>query len=509
MCGYVLSTGEQNGLSAGLAIGFQMLSWTGALLVLIQRDPRRQLRISDPGFLLLFWSGVYLVFPSIVWYQGGAIPFSKYMDNELSVELIWLHSLCILGFSVGYLSIRPPVIGERPKVDINFLPSGYFLIFLLSLAPLVVTVLIRLFSEGRILPDAAYGESWSILHSEVTTARGAGGLNFIWAQIKSKIYFYPTLVEGVGLGLLLSRAFGQRRYLKRTLLFVGIVILGELIIGGGGRSNVIMGFLIGLILADLLVGPIPWQYLVGLFVVGSVMFDFIGFFRIHQRLPVFTALTHAVDSYLSPDAVRFREFTVMLPKESYMIWLVRNERGIEGVSYFVQNITAVIPSQLLPQKLSWEWTRDIISRQFLGSGYYDGGGGVAGTIIGGGYRFAGALGVFLIAAFVGLLLGVVQRWGLSKSSNGKKVSLLQLCLLAGFLSWTFDAVRSDFGSLVIRLVYGIVVPWYIVPVVLSGSGRKIWLFPLPPVLEPVVDRDSVQLRGYTVDDRVGFAKISH
>ena len=462
---------------AAIAFGFQLACWAGSMILIIYRNPYPELRVSDPGLLYLFWCALYLILPSIFWLLGAAIPWAEYVTHDLAVELLWMHGVFIACLIGGYLAARPTE-GVPVRVDVGRLPSGWVL-FLVPLVPLAVEVFFRMASGGGILPDRTYGENWFDLYEGVQASRGAGGLGYVWTQILSKTIYYPILIQGVGLGLIMAQFFGKKRFQAGTLIFIGAVILAMILLGSGARSGYIMVFLVGLILADLLTGPIPWRYLLVALVAGLAVFEFLGLYRAYRDLPFNVALSDTLEHYLSSDIPVLGEFTAMFSKEALVLQYVRDSGGIEGVNYLYQQFLALFPSQLIPVKMTWITTGDLASRELLGASYFAGG-GVAGAMIGDCYRFAGTIGAPLMATLLGAVTGWTQRWLMSRSVPTGKTNLLRVALWACFLGWAFGIIRSDLNGLLVLLLYSCLLPLLLLTILLPmGKGKiRTWIVPL-------------------------------
>ena len=460
---------------ASLAFGFQLACWAGAFVLLNHRNPHPELRVSDPGLLYLFWCALYLILPTIFWLCGAKIPWEEHITTDLGIELLWLHGIFIITIIGCYLAACPGK-GIPLKIDVNRLPSGWVL-FLAPIVLLIAEVLLRVAAGGSILPERTYGDTVEAYFDAHQTALGTGGLGYVWFQVRSKVIYYPVLIQGIGLGLIISRSFGGRRYPWHTLAFVGIVILAMIVFGSGARSGFIMVFLVGLILADLLVGPIPWRYLLLAIVPGLVLFELLGYYRVYRDLPLDIAISDTMEAYLTSDIPVLGEFTGMLSKEALVLQYVRDNRGIEGLNYLYQQFLALIPSQLVPWKLSWEPTGNLTSRELLGRGFFTGG-GAAGTIIGDSFRFLGTLGVPLLAAILGGITGWTQRWLMSHSLTTGKTSLLRLGIWASFLGWAFGIIRNDLGNMLVLLLYSCAIPLLVLTLILSKGRLSIWVEPL-------------------------------
>ena len=471
---YVLATASEGlTVAAALAFGFQLLCLAGALMIAARHSGTHGLRVSDPLLLVLLWSFLYLVLPSVFWLQGAVILRSYYITYDAWFSLQWLHGLFILGFVGGYLLICP-----APNFQANVAParlaSGWWL-FLLTVIPMLVTVFLRVASGGGALPEVSYGETWYSGQSGIQTAQAQGGIAYLLTQFMSKLWFYPILIQSVGLGLIMSNWILKGRSWMFVLGFAGVITMANQLLSGSTRSSAIIVAIIAVILVDLLARPIPFSIMAIAMVVGLFLFDLLSVVRQAPFSQLMSYLPIAVEKYFSPTFPRLGEFGLMLSKEALMLQLVQTQGGPNPM-HLLQNILFVVPSQLNPLKLNWTFTGDLLSREMLGEAYYLGA-GVAGSIVGDGLRINGWFGVFLLAVLLGLLVGTVQRWAMGGRGLPRGTNLLRICLWAGFLGWTFNFIRSDLGSLLTILIYYVVLPWYVVHLFPVRQTWK-WLAPL-------------------------------
>ena len=491
---YVLATAKEGlTVAAALAFGFQLSCWAGALIVDIRHSTSRKLRVSDPLLLVMLWCFLYLVLPSVFWLQGAIIPLSGYITYDAWFALQWLHGLFILGFVGGYL-LTHPAPNFQADVAPTRLPSGWWL-FLLTLIPMLVTVFLRVVSGGGLLLGTSYGAAWYSGQAGIHAAQALGGISYILTQINSKLWFYPILIQSVGLGLIMSRWILKGRSWVLVLGFAGLVIMANLLFSGSTRSSTIIVAIIAVILVDLLARPIPISIVAVTMVVGLFLFDLLGVVRQAPFSQLPSYLPVAVEEYISPTYPRLGEFSLMLSKEALMLQLVQVQVG-PNFMHLLQNILYVVPSQLNPLKLNWTFTADLLSREMLGEAYSLGA-GVAGAILGDGLRIDGWFGVFLLAVLLGLLMGIVQRWAMGGRGLFQGTNLLRLSLWAGFLGWTFNFIRADPGGILTILLYFVFLPWYVVRLFPVRYTWK-WLAPLIKAL----DRDRpVQAQNWSASSR--------
>lgn len=452
--------------AAAVPFGFQIGCWTFAWILLAYYFPGGYLRISDPAVLVQFWSGLYLIYPTIIWLQGQT--FAGYSINfDAAIFLLWLHGLFILGFIFGHVSLRKSFSWVKPKLNINNLPNGW-VFFLVPFGFFMLSVLARFLTTGALLPRKTYADSWYEMYTDVTMTRAAGGFSYLLTQINNKIRFYPSLIQGIGAGLIIVKMVNSRENIFRNLLLLFGIFLITLFLGYGGRSGVIMVYLIGLILADLIIGPIPWRYLALLFFIGLFVFEFYGYFRGLRNSGVEHVFVRAYQGYFSNSSSVSNEFSGMLVKEAEGLAIFEN-KAWEGLNYILHSFLMIAPSQIMPEKMHWGVTTDVLSQQLLRKKVFEGQ-GVAGAIIVDGYRFAGTIGIPLLGVLLGGIFAIIHN---VLTSCEKAVSEIDICaklaLLAGFYSWTFNLIRADFGSIIITILYYVIIPLILIRIIIVNQ----------------------------------------
>jgi len=474
----ILAAAPDRLVQGALAMAFQIACWTIALVLLTRREPTGHLRLCDPGVLVMLWGAIYLIYPSIVWFQADPIPFSNALSLETGVLLFWLHGLFFLGFTAGYLGLCGRPSGGIGKLDTQDLPSGW-LFFLIPFIPLLWSTLTRVASGGGLFPAATYGEATIGGYAELEATRSAGGLDYLWAQIYSKVAFYPIIMQGVGTGLILIRTIKRRQGRLRTCLFLSLGILFTLFAGSGRRTEVFFILAIALIFVDMIIGPLPWRKLAAVALVGLVIFEFFGYFRANRGLGFSLGLWESYQSLLTADrSISLGEFTLMLSKEALAVKIFR-AAGIEGPMYLVQSVLLIVPSQLLPGKFDWTPTRDILTKEMIGQYAAASGIGAAGTMVGDGFRFADIPGVLLLAVILGSAFGLTQRWLASEVRRGiQGPILLKAVLVAGLYGWTYNTIRTDLAEVIYIFFYNLIVPWLVLSVFLPERGLSVWTKPL-------------------------------
>lgn len=471
---YSLSTATPDlGLEIWIPHAFQISSWAFAWILVVQRCKGFP-RFSDPAVLLLLWSGMYFIYPSVIWIQGWYIPMGSGANNTNVALAFWLHGLFMLGFIIGHLIVRKRTSWRIPRLDMRRLPSGW-LIYSICFLPLAFEVIVRLAGGQGFFPPKSYGEGWYSMYEKIQETQASGGLAYVLLQIRSKLYFFPLLFQGFGAGLIIAHSVQERKNLLRNiiLLLVGMTLM--LLLGSGGRSSVMIILIIGLIFADLTVGPLRWRYLVILFLFMAISFQFFRYYRAVRYLGFTSAFEiakeHVVDQ--SEGGVKLAEFTRMLEKEITGIYIFRGKKN-EGLLYLAQNILAPLPKQILPAMLESTPTNQILSEELLGNLAFAGA-GVAGAMTVDGYRFAGVPGVPILAAILGLIFAVAQNWltkGLSMGAKGPE--LLKIILIAGFYGCLYSLIRNSLGSVTTIIFYWVAMPWIVIRFILAKYPKNIW-----------------------------------
>jgi hypothetical protein len=446
---------------AAAALGFQLGCWAFAWVLLVHYFPRGYPRISDPAVLVLLCSAIYFIYPSILWLQGQVFK-DKSITIDTAVFIFWLHGLFILGFIFGHLIFRRSYRWVMPRLNIDNLPNGW-LLYLVPFSIFLFWVVVHYVQYGSsaVLLES-YANKWYELYTGVNRSRAEGGFSYILTQIESKTNFYVILIQGIGVGLIIIKMIHSRKYIWRNLFIFGTIFLITMFLGSGSRSTVIIVYLIGLLLADMINGPIPWRYLFILSFTGLVIFGYFGYFRASAYSGEKT-FTVAYEGFIdrSVSIIDIPEFSSMFLKEAEGIKIFRANDN-EGIYYIIRSVLMVIPSQVFPEKMQWDSTNDILSKEMEGVAYEEGH-GMAGAIIVDGYRFAGGAGVPLLAFILGGILAVFHNvMNNYKRSTNQAGILIRIGLMAGFYSCFFDLIRGDLAGLIIKLVYYVIIPWEVI-----------------------------------------------
>jgi hypothetical protein len=452
---------------------FQFICWSVGFLIIVHTPTKQRLRLCDPGPLIFALLLLYCIYPSLTWCRFQRLPFNVALSTSDGNLLFMLHGLLFLGIAIGYRISRCVRPAFMDHVSTR-LPSPLPLLIAV-LSVLAITTISRVASGGQVIPDINYGTNWTTNFDQANNSRIQGGASYVYTQILSKISSYPTTALGIGCGLVLARALRTRRKLLRTIGFIGLLALVTYLFGDGQRSPTIISTIIAIMFADAIAGPLRVKSIGPAIAVLLLGFLFAGYFRAYREYGIADAARLAVaDLQQNDEQYTAGEFTGMIAKEAAMLDRYRNQ-GSEGVTYFYESVFALIPSQLVPQKLSWQATPNLLSEQFLGRAFADKGAGVAGATIGDGLRLAGLLGVPILGLLFGSIFGLVQRWSFRIQARvPDQPVLLKIALASAFYGMAFVVVRGSLGEVIVYLFYGVVLPWLVLSILMQK--RSPWLY---------------------------------
>jgi hypothetical protein len=238
--------------------------------------------------------------------------------------------------------------------------------------------------------------------------------------------------------------------------------------GIGARSNVLSTYVVALILADVLAGPLPWTYVGAVVAAGAFFSRGFALYRDVQSQGLTTAMGTVLGQY-GHEVYTHDEGASMIVKESFIVSLVDRSGATQGVRYFAEQVLSLLPRQLVPDKMGWMHMADFLSSEFLGREAARGA-GVAGAMVADGYWMGGDFGVGVLAAVLGLLLAVLVRTCLRDDRQRKGVALWWVVLLAGFCSRLFFVIRGDLSLVLTEVLYDMVMPAIAV-------GFFVWRYP--------------------------------
>jgi hypothetical protein len=436
-------------------------------------------RISDPGILFLLLTGAYLLYPTGVWLRGG---LNLGEASRYAGVVLLAHGVFITVFMAAFVGVSGRRHWEPPRPDVRYLPSGRSLL-LYPMLGLAIVAFLRIASSGTLLPLSNYGTAWSNLQSEISSSRATGGLGYLTDQILGKSYFYVILALGIGCGLAFARALQFRRGRLRLLFGVLTLVVLTLLMGVTTRSGALMVLAVAVLLADLLTGLIRWRYALVAIGLGFAIFVFFGYFRGVSSYGLAEGVSLSYQQFSQPGQLTGGdyEFKLMFQKDVVGAWMFDGQG--EGLQLVLHSALSVVPSQLLPGKLDWPPTDNLLSLEMLGSAAVQGF-GVAGSAIADGFRIGGLWGVGFSAALLGSLLGAAYRWLNSPGASTGGPQLLRVALAAGYFAWCFAFVRGDFALMLNVTFYVLILPWTVFRLALSGRARRAWLDPMPHPVPP-------------------------
>lgn len=456
LLGYGIYTTDPSRAEALPSYLAQGIVWTACVASLVLRTPGQHLRVGDPGVVLFGWLGYYFIVPAIEYLKGGVFLLESEdairLDPAIVSRTLYGHCLFMVMMVAGYHVLCPK---ERPRAltaeEVHRLPSGTLLL-VLGAAPFLNELVTRIMTTGSIRPTAAYGDYWMDLQDRVTTSRNLGGTDFFLIQVMAKVWYLPMMALGVGLGLRIARHLVRRQWGALVALHLLLPLMMYLSLGG--RSAVMAPYMIAVIVADLLVGPVPRAYILAMLLGGSALFEFYGSFRAYQSESLSVAMTSTLEVR---DAGRegpvSTETSSMLVKDAYAQMYSDVTARHWGLVYFPRSVMQLLPLQLVPEKATWVSGSAFLSEALLGHAALRAGSGVAGSMYADGHMILGFAGVGLLSVVVGLLVGAMVRWLLGGASRVRGPPVWKLGLLACFCAQLFWCVRGDLSALLATIVH--------------------------------------------------------
>jgi hypothetical protein len=436
--------------------------WVGLLGIAMARSPGAALRVSDPYLMLLGLGFNFLVNPGIMWLHGADLERQWFelgrIRMDIFVQLQWLHVMFMGSLSAVYFIIAPRH-GFRfePRDGASPLPDGKWWIGL-GLLPFLISVAQRVISTGALSATQNYGEVWTNNYAELSAVHAEGGSALVATQFISKVWFLPWLALGIGEGLLLARLLRDGRRLLLLAFAAQAPVL--LLLNSGGRSIIAAPFVIAVVVADVLAGPLRWRWVLSLGAVALVGLNFFGIYRAYRERDFGEALALANEGFgaVSRSESLSAEGPIMLMKEHFAVaWTDANNYS-RGISYFTESVLSLLPQQLVPEKLRYMNTSTFLSREFLGQAA-DAGAGIAGAIIADGYMIGRELGVIALGAVLGGIAGSISRALATggRSADGRP-QLWQVVLL---VSWSLQGIpffRNDLAVVISQLGSVLLIP---------------------------------------------------
>ncbi len=452
------------------------------------RHPQGEVRVSDPLVVLGLVFFYYYVYPAIKWSSGMRFGLEHDNSVRLLVPIVswvqWMHVVFMGGVLVAYLASAPlRHLGPVPLEHYSkSLPAGRPAA-ILGILPFLLTILDRIIREGSILPQRTYGAAWGETIQATSQANRLGGADQFVGQMLSKIYFIPSILFGIGLGLVLAKRLAEGRRLG-ALMLLGIAPV-LMFLSGGSRGFVAMPFLMAVLVADMLAGPIRKRYLLALGLAGMAFFNAFSIYRGVQDQGFAAAMESTTSELQHRNEQQFEatEDSSMLVKEAYALAYTDASGETVRPDYFMRSVLSLLPVQILPDKATWETTAGILSQALLGSRSVEAGGGVAGATMADGYFYAGVIGVIALAIVLGLVLGLTQRYLLAPRVQGG-ASFLHAALFMTWLCQLFNFARNELGGVFIQIVYYLVLPLGLGWFFLRGPMAARWYARLPWLPRP-------------------------
>ncbi len=445
----------------------------GVAGVMVLRDPEGRLRLSNPGLLLLGWMFYYFVKPALAWLQGYRMalesPGTVLLDTDIVSQVQLAHCWFALSLFGVYFLLSPTAIpsadpkGERDGV----IRPWPFVV--LGLLPYAFNLVDRLVSGGSLVATASYGDVTDNEAESIAASRSTGGAGYLVTQVLSKVWYLPVMSLGVGYYALLSRFLREHRRLALALFFAQIPVL--LFFGNGGRSYTIFPFLIALILVDALALPVRWMRYLPAAGAAVQVFNFYGVFRGFQSEGPTGAFNASVELLTSGERVLNTEDGIMLTKEAYCLLLSSHGQISRGADYFLDAMILLLPSQIAPGKASLRSTAEFLSDELLGQRRR--GAGVAGTMVGDGLLIGGEIGVVVLGAVLGMILGLLVRWGYQGRDGAHLWRGIIMLLIT---AQTTQYVRADLVVVLTQIIYYVILPSVLINVLLSSRmlSRQVW-----------------------------------
>jgi hypothetical protein len=348
---------------------------------------------------------------------------------------------------------------------------------LAGLATYILTAIERIISTGNILATTNYGENMARDLDASMEAHAEGGAGLIITQILSKIWYYPTMALGLGYAVVISKMFASRRWSALAIFLAQVPLL--LVLGSGSRSAKIYPFLLAFVVADALAGPIRWWRALPLVYLGIQFFDLYGVFRGHQNKTFGDAIDATSQDINRMADVVMTEDAGMLTKEAYCVLVSQHGgREYQGLSYFGNQLIQILPGQIVPEKATVFNMSEFLSNELIGYGRYAS--GTAGAMVGDGLFMGGTIGVIVLSALLGLIFGLVVRWGMSPT-NGRPM-LLRYCLMLMISVQSTQNIRADLGVVLIQTLYWLVIPAVLMRIIFESGflSNTLWVRTLEP-----------------------------
>ncbi|MEZ4393365.1 MAG: hypothetical protein R3A48_19945 [Polyangiales bacterium] len=344
----------------------------------------------------------------------------------------------------------------------------------LGLLPYASNILERLVTTGSIFASASYGDLTATGAAELQASRSEGGAGYLLTQIMSKVWYFPIMALGVGYFALLARYLREDRRValcallradpraalsrQRRSQLHGVPVSHRA--DPRGRATV----------------QLRWIRALPAAAAAVQAFNFYGILRGFQTDSPTGAINASIETIQSQSNVLNTEDGIMLTKEAYCLLLSMHGHNQRGIRLFSDSIILLLPAQIAPSKAFIRTTAEFLSDELLG--HRRQGAGVAGTIVGDGLLLGGDYGVVALGVVLGVILGLMVRWGLS----GKGGARLWRCVIMLLMTaQTAQYIRADLVVVLTQLLYYVLMPALVIEVMLAAKllDRDIWEMPVP------------------------------
>lgn len=470
-------TAEDSRLAATNSVIVEIFLLFGLAGALVLRDPEGRLRLSNPALLLLGWMFYYFIKPAMAWLQGSRMalesPGTVVLDVSVFAQVQHAHCYLALALFAGYFLVAPASVPRAifAKSGPEIRPTWFIA---LGLLPYATNILERLVTTGSIFASASYGDLTATGAAQLQASRSEGGAGYLVTQIMSKVWYFPIMALGLGYFVLLARYLREDKRIALGLFFAQIPVL--LFLGNGGRSYTVFPFLIALILVDALSVQLRWIRALPAAAAAVQAFNFYGILRGFQSDSPTGAINASIETIQSQSNVLNTEDGIMLTKEAYCLLLSMHGHNQRGIGYFSDSIILLLPAQIAPSKAFIRTTAEFLSDELLG--HRRQGAGVAGTIVGDGLLLGGDYGVAILGAVLGVILGLMVRWGLSGQGGAR---LWRCVIMLLMTAQTAQYIRADLVVVLTQLLYYVLLPAIVIQVLLAAKilDRDLWEMQIP------------------------------
>ncbi len=450
--------------------------------VVMARSPGGALRVSDPFLLFLGFGLNFLVLPSVAWLHGADYEQQWFEVGRIRIDIFvrlqWMHMLFLGSLSAVYFALAPQHSAPAEIARANRpLPNPWPWI-VVGLAPLAFTVAERVITTGSIAAAHNYGDLWFRDQEQLTAVHQEGGSALAVTQLFSKVWFLPWQALGVGEGLLLAGLLRQKRRVALLLFALQLPIFT--LLNSGGRSVIAIPFIAAVLVADLFAGPIRWRWVLAAAVLALSFFNIFGVYRAHRDRDFGEAVAITSEEYDRGPSSRGNsaEGDIMIIKEHYGVAWVDATDYVRGAAYFSEGILALLPQQIVPDKLRYMNTGYFLSRELLGP-VADRGSGVAGAMIVDGYMIGREFGVMVLGLVLGLIAGgAVRLLASGRFGEAGRPRLWQTVVLLSTPALGITFYRNDFTGVLSTALTTLLLPAMLFAALVALAPQSPWGQPI-------------------------------